>query len=305
MVRLSKPFYLTSPIVSILASVVVGVGAFFLFNGDSSTAWSLFILGGLGLLYAGIVALVLCYKMWEAIQDGHARTTPGKAVGFLFIPLFNCYWIFQVYWGFSKDYNAYIDRHSINARKLQEVLYLVFCILPFTTWIPFLGIVTSIAYYVLFALVIWQVCDAVNALSAVGGLDRDLPPGAVAGPVVPRLEQKLGARPLSLYCLTGEFANESLVVPQDGVSIGRDPSRVNLVMSAPEVSGVHARVLPEPGSSQLWLEDLQSLNGTFYSQRSGQGAGSDWIKLQGKVLLPPGARFRLAVDGPEFEIRAA
>ena len=44
------------------------------------------VLGIILLLYAGVVALVLCYKIWNTIQDDYVRTTPGKAIGFLFIP---------------------------------------------------------------------------------------------------------------------------------------------------------------------------------------------------------------------------
>lgn len=79
--------------------------------------------------YAYVVLYVLYYKMWAAIQDGHARTTPPMAVGFLFIPLFNLYWRFQAVWGFSKDCNRYIERHSSNARKLPEGLFLSECLL--------------------------------------------------------------------------------------------------------------------------------------------------------------------------------
>jgi hypothetical protein len=36
------------------------------------------------------------YRAWKCLQPGGlARTTPGKAIGFLFIPFFNLYWIFQ------------------------------------------------------------------------------------------------------------------------------------------------------------------------------------------------------------------
>ena len=44
------------------------------------------VLGIILLLYAGVVALVWCYKIWNTIQDDYVRTTPGKAIGFLFIP---------------------------------------------------------------------------------------------------------------------------------------------------------------------------------------------------------------------------
>ncbi|MGD0988339.1 MAG: FHA domain-containing protein [Candidatus Sulfotelmatobacter sp.] len=301
MVRLSKALYLSSPIVSIVASIVFGVGVFFVMKGDLSGGLPFVILGSLAALYAGILGLVFYYKMWESIQDGYARMSPAKAVGFLFIPFFNVYWIFQVFWGFSKDYNAYVDRHAINTKKLSEGLFLAFSILPLSAAVPFLNFVTIPVYWVMVVIMVSQVCDAVNALPPHGGEGAA---GFVTGPVpiaagATPLRRDLPPHSLSLYCLSGEFANEALMVPADGVSIGRDPARVNLVLSATEISGAHARVMPEAQSAQVWLEDLHSLNGTFYSQ-SGK---AEWVKLQGKVLLSPGARFRLAVDGPEFEIR--
>jgi len=310
MVRLSKALYLTSPIVSIVAFIVVKIGLLFVARSDFAGSAAYLILGILGSLYSEILALVLFYKMWESIQDGHARTSPGKAIGFLFIPFFNFYWIFQVLWGFAKDYNAYLVRHAVSAKKLPEGLFLACVILPLlvcatvplTTWIPFLYIFTAIAYWIVFTVVVAQVCDAVNTLprlaNAAGAeLDRAR---------VGQLPNPQHAHRLSLYCVSGEFANETLVIPTEGVSIGRDPARVNLVLASSAVSGFHARVLPEGRSAQVWLEDMHSLNGTFYHPRGGGGqAESDWIQLQGKILLSPGARFRLAVDGPEFEIRGS
>jgi len=305
MVRLSKAFYLTSPIVSLVASMVLGVGIFFMMRQDIAGASPFLVLGGIGLVYAAVVALMLYYKMWDSIQDGYARTSPGKAIGFLFIPFFNFYWVFQVMWGFAKDYNAYVDRYAINSEKLPEGLFLAFSILPFTTWIPFLGVLTGLAQAVLFFMVVALVCDAVNALPPLGdqaAAGSVLGLAGAAEPAAGRMEPRAEARPLALYCLSGEFEHETVVVPADGVSIGRDPTRVNLVLAAGEISGVHARVLPDTQSGQMWLEDLRSMNGTFYSQ-GGHGAESGWVQLQGKTLLPPGARFRLAVDGPVFEIR--
>ena len=54
-------------------------------------------------LPAGIALLVLLYKAWKVIPAAHARTTPGRAVGFLFIPCFNLYWIFQAFYGWAQD----------------------------------------------------------------------------------------------------------------------------------------------------------------------------------------------------------
>jgi hypothetical protein len=76
---------------------------------------------------AGLCALI--YLMWRAIQDGRPRTSPGKALGFLFIPFFNLYWFFQVTWGFARDFNAHLDRQGLRTRRLSEGLLLAYPIL--------------------------------------------------------------------------------------------------------------------------------------------------------------------------------
>ncbi len=127
--------------------------------------------GALLSVYAGVVALVMWYKAWKAIQDGHARTTPGKAVGFLFIPFFNIYWIFQAFWGFAKDHNAYLGRHGGSASKLPEGLFLAYCILlllaGFMGRIPVVGPVLGIANWVVLVLIVNNVCDRVNNLPQI------------------------------------------------------------------------------------------------------------------------------------------
>jgi hypothetical protein len=98
---------------------------------------------------------VWLYKMWAAIQDGHARTTPGKAVALMFVPIFNWYWIFQVLPGYATDYNAYLDRHRIPAPKLSQNFILAALILPIA--FPLGGLLFG-------WLLIGRMCDAVNAL---------------------------------------------------------------------------------------------------------------------------------------------
>jgi hypothetical protein len=114
------------------------------------------------MLYAAGAMLILIHQMWAAIQDGKARTTPGKAVGLLFVPFFNLYWAFEAYWGFAKDYNAYVQRRSVNARRLPEGLFLAYPILALVSVIPIVFPVT----FVVGLIVVWKICDAVNALEA-------------------------------------------------------------------------------------------------------------------------------------------
>src|SRR5215471_2350261 len=109
MQRLSKRFYLSSPITAIPSAVILLVAGIAIMAGTSSDSEPvlvvLLVLAISGGLYASVVYLVFIYKIWDAIPDRFARTTPGKAVGFLFIPIFGIYWIFQVLWGFAKDCN--------------------------------------------------------------------------------------------------------------------------------------------------------------------------------------------------------
>lgn len=122
MKKVSKGFFLGSVAAGgMIGIILIGVGI------DLESTW-LSGLGKLVMLYGGIVWLVLWYKAWSSIQDGYARTTPGKAIGLLFIPFFNIYWVFQAIWGFAKDFNKYTERHSIVARRLPEGLFLAYVI---------------------------------------------------------------------------------------------------------------------------------------------------------------------------------
>ena len=129
------------------------VGVFLIFGFASALA-----------LIASVLFVIVVYKMWAAIQDGHARTDPGRAVGFLFIPFFNIYWAFQALLGFAKDYNSYLERHGLNLRRLPEGIFVAYIILCLGAWIPVLGWLLVAANVVVGTIMIARICDAVNAL---------------------------------------------------------------------------------------------------------------------------------------------
>ena len=85
-------------------------------------------------LAALVLQYILTYRYWQVVQDGFARTSPGKAVGFLFIPFFNYYWMYVAYHGLAIDMNGYIDRHfqanyNNNVRKTHPALSLIYMIM--------------------------------------------------------------------------------------------------------------------------------------------------------------------------------
>jgi hypothetical protein len=162
----AKGFFLSSVAIGLgIADALVLLGSLRIRMGSPEAGLGLIGLSLIPGLYGGIVMAVLWYKSWAAIQDGHARTTPGKAVGFLFIPFFNIYWVSQAIWGLSKDFNAYLQRNSIPATRLPEGLFLTFCILGFTTWIPGLGLALLIVNYMIALIMVTALCDGINAVA--------------------------------------------------------------------------------------------------------------------------------------------
>jgi len=142
-------------------------------DGTVSTFGPLAILANALVLYASVVYFVLLYRVWASIQDGYASTTPCRAVGFMFIPLFNIYWQFRAVWGFTKDYNRYIARHRIAVPPMNERLSLSLCVLPLAGvllfFVPFVNIaamiVLPIGFCVLELLVLNSDLNGINALA--------------------------------------------------------------------------------------------------------------------------------------------
>ena len=107
---------------------------------------------GLPAVIAGtVLGYILLYRSWLLIQDGNARTTPGMAVGFCFIPFFNLYWIYVAFVGLSRDMNTYCEERQIAAPVISEGMALAYFILNLLnilnlplSFIPYVGIIFSL-----------------------------------------------------------------------------------------------------------------------------------------------------------------
>ena len=104
---------------------------------------------GLSAIASVVLFYILLYRCWALIQDGYARTTPGKAVGYCFIPFYNFYWIFQAYPGFAKDANLYFTRHGLPIARLDEGLPTALCVFTLLSAIPYVNFVTSVVTLIL------------------------------------------------------------------------------------------------------------------------------------------------------------
>lgn len=88
---------------------------------------------GLGAAATGVPAVIFWftffYRAWDQAQSFTRRTTPGKAVGLNFVPLFSLYWVFVSYLGLAKDMNAELHRRRPYEKQLvKEELVLAACI---------------------------------------------------------------------------------------------------------------------------------------------------------------------------------
>jgi hypothetical protein len=119
----------------------------------------------LPLLLGIIMQMKLLYKMWTVIEDGSPRTTPGKSVGLLFVPFFNLYWMFQAYWGWTKDYNRYVAAQRLAVPRASEALALAFCILAVASVIPWIGIVFGLINLVVLVVFLNGCINCVNGLA--------------------------------------------------------------------------------------------------------------------------------------------
>jgi hypothetical protein len=177
MQQISKGLYLSTIILGeVLGGLVLIAGLVALAIADEAkgtsnadvavvTGLALLLAGGLAVLVAEIVAYVLIYKMWAIIQDdGRARTTPGAAVGLLFVPCYNLFWVFQVYMGWAQDFNGYIRRHRLRVPPAPEGLGTSVAIFMLLGAIPYIGAVFSLVSLVVRLVFFASAIDGHNAL---------------------------------------------------------------------------------------------------------------------------------------------
>ena len=127
--------------------------------GDMETADAL--VGFLGPLdpLALIFAALLLFRCWKALPEAHRKTTPGKAVGFLFIPFFNFYWAFVSFPALAKGYYSYGKQVNDPEIKDMSGLGIAYAVVFVLVWVVFLTpapgavtFVTTIADVVVFVL---------------------------------------------------------------------------------------------------------------------------------------------------------
>lgn len=79
---------------------------------------------------SSVFLLMNFYRAWSCLRAGAPRTTPGQAVGMLFIPFYNLYWMFVAIAGLPKDWNRIVASYDDlqTAPRMSESTFLMYCI---------------------------------------------------------------------------------------------------------------------------------------------------------------------------------
>jgi predicted Zn finger-like uncharacterized protein len=183
-------------VVRLAAGALAGWGLMLALNkGEHSTLTTAFAAADICLVISILLELLLFYKMWSAIADKKTSITPGKAVGFLFIPVFNLYWALNMIMAFAEDYNSFIERHSLKAKDLPPAIFMLYafafmltmifitlpmlCVFAIIDLIPRafasyaqvawllvgFAVFAGLAHFITYIISAAKTCDAVNSLT--------------------------------------------------------------------------------------------------------------------------------------------
>jgi DNA-directed RNA polymerase subunit RPC12/RpoP len=144
---------------------------------DGEKDWTIIGCGCMLSLFAFIFFNVLFYQVWRfVINESRSNDlvpsieTPGKAIGFCFIPFFNLYWYFQAFGKFTKDFNV-LAKAKGSPKKMSEGLGTAIPILHVISIAPLINYVTTVVnFLILYPIFISR---AVRLCKEVGGKDRN------------------------------------------------------------------------------------------------------------------------------------
>lgn len=122
------------------------------------------------LIAATVFDSILLYRNWLLLQGHGARITPGKAVGFCFIPVFFFYWWFVAYAGLARDNNRYMDTVGTGGPRISYGLGVAIAVMGIVGWIlgwfPIISTLLCIPYSIIGFLFVLQQKNCILAIMA-------------------------------------------------------------------------------------------------------------------------------------------
>ncbi|MFC5050902.1 DUF4339 domain-containing protein [Rubritalea spongiae] len=115
-----------------------------------------------------ILGLIYLHRAWKLVQANGTDVTPAKAVGFLFIPFFNLYWVFIAYKKWAEEWNS-IRNSSPSMFQAPAGAAGVFLAMPICYYSSiFTSILGILACGILYLIGMKSMCNAINFASEYG-----------------------------------------------------------------------------------------------------------------------------------------
>jgi len=135
--------------------IAIGWTVYFAYQGTTldRASGSIGMVGGAILWFIAVGCLLMFwYRTLVIVQDGFAWLAPGAAVGYLFIPFFNLYWIFRATVGSVRELNRYAERRGLAAPRPSMFFAVAFATYFLLSVVPIVGAACALVNLVLFPL---------------------------------------------------------------------------------------------------------------------------------------------------------
>jgi len=220
------------------------------------------------------------YKVWKFTQLSETfgnKPTPAAAVGFLFIPIFNLYWIFIAFGGPRKHLTDIIKRHTNKHYDMGGIGTAVAVV----SLIPIVQILNVVLIPILFAK--WREAESIILKSLIEEKDKE------------KDGRKVYRNP-SLEFYYGEFAGNTLPLnPNEEIIIGREPLKAKIVLDHEQVSRTHLSIRFDSQRGKFILRDLNSTHGVFVNGMK--------IEKGSRSAVNPGSRVELGKKAAGFIVK--
>ncbi|THB63185.1 MAG: DUF4339 domain-containing protein [Desulfovibrio sp.] len=80
------------------------------------------------LVTAATAGSILLFRFWHLIQDAEPGITPKTALGSMFIPVYNFYWVFQAHHTLARTMNSSMAQRQIQGRLINTQMVFIMCI---------------------------------------------------------------------------------------------------------------------------------------------------------------------------------
>ena len=125
---------------------------------------------------------ILHYRCWRALPAKYSRATPGKAVGFMFIPIYNFYWAFISFVALPRGFVSHVRDSGNEPASDPTALGIAMAVLFVGSLtigiVPGFASVLGIASFVVWILYYRQIVPLANAAMNA--------PGEAMAPAIPR-----------------------------------------------------------------------------------------------------------------------